>query len=366
MAPTVIDDRDQVDAEALALEVASARRVTRALRKAVARVVVLALAEAAKARLNADGKLTPAQQQTARDRLNAAISALSIGLATQTVAAVAAGISLALQQEQRLMPELGVTAVDVRRALDADPVLSDAGDATEQVLASAIQAVQQAVDGPLAAAVDLETIAGRAGGVTARVERQVRSLTNRAINQATVQMVTLAPPPPAAPPARTPMTEPGYGNGGPLVDNGLRVVWMAERGACLVCLALSGHMIDPNSGEGFDEFATYGAPGSAPDIWPPGLPLMGPPRHPNCRCRLRIISADNAMVPDALQREAQRSVARGWSDHDSRRSRLGAADRLVRGVNRLPMTVNERAARDVGRGSFSTRHRPRAPHLRAD
>jgi hypothetical protein len=123
---------------------------------------------------------------------------------------------------------------------------------------------------------------------------------------------------------------------------------------------------DPNVGEGFDEFATFGQPGSAPTVWPPGMPLMGPPRHPNCRCRLRIIAADNTMVPEALRREAERSVARGWSGHDSRRSRLAAADRLVRHANRLPRTVNERAAKNVAAGSFSTRHRPIAAHLRDD
>src|SRR5581483_2874939 len=116
-----------------------------------------------------------------------------------------------------------------------------------------------------------------------------------------------------------------------------------------------------------DEDATFGRPGSAPSVWPPGMPLMGPPRHPNCRCRLRIIAADNTLVPEALRREAERSVARGWSDYDSRRSRLNAAERLLsRGASRLRRTVQERGRRDVARGSFSTRHRPRAPHLRAD
>lgn len=367
-----LDDRDQVDAEALALELTSARRVTRALRKAVARLVALALAEAAKARLAEDGQLTPAQQQAARDALNVAAAALAVGVATQTTAAVMAGISLALEQERRLLPDIGVTAEQVRRELETDPVLGNAAGATEQVLADAIDRVTEAVGGDLATAADLDALAGRAASVTARVERQVRSLTNRAINQATVQIVALAPAPVPAEVTGVERVTLGSGralrsgeptlsaNGrSPLVDNGLRVVWVAERGACLTCLALSGHVIDPNSGAGFDEFATFGQPGSAPTVWPPGMPLMGPPRHPNCRCRIRIVAADNTMVPDALRREAERSVARGWSEYDSRRSRLGAADRLVRSANRLAMTPNERARRDVARGQFSTRHRPR-------
>jgi hypothetical protein len=366
---TVLDDRDQVDAEALALELRSARRVTRSLRKAVARLVALALAEAAKAKLAADGQLTPAQQQAAREQLNAAAAALAVGVAAQTTAAVAAGISLALAQEKRLLPALGVTTAEVRRELAADPVLADAAEATGRVLADAIDDVAEAIGGPLATVKDLEQVAGRAGGVTSRVERQVRALTNRAINQTTVQIVTLAPsaPRPGTEAHNVQLErgrrteEPPLSVNGrtPLVDNGLRVIWVAERDACLTCLALSGHVIDPNSGAGFDEFATFGKPGSAPQVWPPGMPLMGPPRHPNCRCRLRIIAADNAMVPEALRREAERTVARGWSGHASRVSRLGAADRLVRHANRLPLSVNDRARRDVGRGQFSTRHRPR-------
>lgn len=372
---TVLEERDQVDAEALAFEIAAARKVTRSLRKAVARLVALCLAQAAKAKLTADGQLTPAQQQAARQALDTAITALWVNVALEVGAVVTAGIGLALEQESRLLPGLGVTAAEVRRELEHDPVLSDAGAAVQQTLAAAIDAMQRAVEGPLATPAQLEALAGRAGGVTARVERQVRAVTNRAINQATVQIVALAPAPapsPAIPVERAPLPGPPATSGQPplsvngrtpMVDNGLRVVWVAERDACLTCLALSGHVIDPNVGQGFDEFATF-SPHGAPQVWPPGMPLMGPPRHPNCRCRLRIIAADNTMVPDALRREAERSVARGWSGHDSRRSRLAAADRLVRHANRLPMTVNERARRDVDRGSFSTRHRPRAQHLR--
>lgn len=358
----VLEDQDQVDAEALALELSSARRVTVRLRKAVARMVALALAEAAKARLAGDGQLTPAQQQAARDTLNIAIAGLSVDVAAQTTAAVSAAVALALRQEAPLLRALGIDAktIDTRMI---DPVLSQAGQSSTRVLADAIGDVQQALAGPLTAADDLEVVAAKAGGVVPRVERNVRFLTNRAINQATVQIAasasTLQPPsvtgePPISVNGRT-----------PLVDNGLRVVWVNERDACLVCLALAGRVLDPNSGAGFDEDATFG-PHTPTPVWPRGMPLMGPPRHPNCRCRLRIIAADNTMVPEALRREAERSVARGWSGSDSRKARLSAADHLVRRVNRLPRTVNERAVKDVGRGSFSTHHRPRAPHLRAD
>jgi hypothetical protein len=359
---TVLADRDQVDAEALALELASARRVTRALRKVTARIATIALLEAAKARASSSGQLTPAQQQAARTALNAAIAGLTVDVAAETTAAVARAVALALRQETALLRSLGLNEKAIRLRL-ADPVLSQAGQSAERVLRDAVGRLAQAVGAPLASPAALEEVAARAGSVVTALERNTRFLTNRALNDTTRQIAgeatqLVAPSPTFGEP---PLSTNGRA---PLVRTGLMVVWVAERDACLTCLALSGHVSDPNIGVGFDEFATF-SPRPAPAVWPPGMPLMGPPRHPNCRCRLRIITADNAAVPDALRREAERSVARGWSGHDSRRSRL-AADRLVRHANRLPRTVNERAAKDVARGSFSTRHHPIAAHLRGD
>jgi hypothetical protein len=252
------------------------------------------------------------------------------------------------------------------------------------VLQAAIGDAQRfAADDPFATVKDLEAAAAKAGSIAPRVEANVRFLTNRAINETTRQLAaeaTALRPPPTMPTERVtigektiaPPSEGGNRTGepplssngrAPLVDRGLRVVWVAERDACLVCLALSGHVSDPNQGVGFDEDATFGPHRPTP-VWPPGMPLMAPPRHPNCRCRLRIISADNVLVPEALRREAERSVARGFSGYDSKRARLHAADRLISRANRLPRSVNERAAKDVARGRFSDRHKPRSP-LRA-
>jgi hypothetical protein len=64
-----------------------------------------------------------------------------------------------------------------------------------------------------------------------------------------------------------------------------------------------------------------------------------------------------------LKREAQRSVARGFSGYDSKPARLRAADRLLRHPTLLPKTVVERARRDVKRGAFSNRHNTNLPAL---
>lgn len=367
-------DRDQVDRDALAMRTRAARRVTVHLRKAVAAFVAAALAYAAMARLSAAGKLTPAQQQKARAALNTAAAALAVDVAGQTTTAVASAIALALRHEAPLLREFGIDTKTITVKL-ADPVLSLAGQSSQRVLAAAIADVEKALGGSLETPADLEGVAAKAGGVVARVERNVDFLASRALNEATRQIAvsatTLAPPPVEI--VRKPLTGPGRAgeppmssNGRtPLIGTGLRVVWVAERDACLVCLALSGSVIDPNSGAAFDEEATFGAFGSAMEVWPRGMPLMSPPRHPNCHCRLRIIAASNVAVPAALRREAQRSVARGWSGSDSKVQRLNAADRLLKHGSTLPKTVQHRSRTDIGRGQFSDRHHPRIPELRA-
>lgn len=384
----VATDRDQADQEALRLELSSAARVAAPVRRAVAAVTTLLLVEAAKAQAaSPDGRLSPQQQGTIRTMLGAALATLTVDIAAQTTKAVAAAVALALRQEALVLRELGLPGPDpaaVAARVLADPALGNADTDVAKVLRGAVDRIgQYGATAALDTDAQVQTLAARIGDAATSVEREVRSLTNQAINETTRQIVNYVAAPPINP-AETPRTDLGDGespapaqppanprgpitpDGHVLVEQGLRVVWVAERNACLTCLRLSGTVIDPNSGTGFDEDATFGAPGSAPAVWPPGRPLMAPPRHPNCRCRLRIIAASNTLVPQALRREAERSVARGWSDHASRRSRLNAAERLLDRGSRLPKTVQERARRDVARGTFSTRHRPRAPHLRAD
>lgn len=373
---------DLDDNQALQFELRAAASIARPIRKAVAALTATLVAMGARC-ADQDGQIPPQRRAEIRAALDAALAALMLDLAAQTARAVAAASALAVRQESTLLRGLGIAPRGLTVRL-SDPVLADGGASTNRVLKAAIGDAQRFAAGDSFATVqDIDAALAKAGSIAPRVESNVRFLTNRAINETTRQIAleatTLTPPPTVMPPRVTigegTVTPPGDGNRTgepplssngrtPLVDNGLRVVWVAERNACLVCLALSGHVSDPNQGVGFDEDATFG-PHKPTPAWPPGMPLMAPPRHPNCRCRLRIISADNVLVPQALRREAERSVARGWSGYDSRRARLHAADRLLSRANRLPRTVNERAARDVARGRFSDRHKPRSP-LRAD
>lgn len=149
---------------------------------------------------------------------------------------------------------------------------------------------------------------------------------------------------------------------------GQRLVWVAERDACVVCLALSGDVIDPNIGEAFNEDATFGRPGSAPTVWPPGMPLIGPPRHPHCRCIEQVwngsVVPGYLSWPERLKHEALRSIAKGWSlPSESHRVRLYAAERILRtgAAGQLPKSVRAEAERAVGRGRFRTRTVPHYP-----
>jgi hypothetical protein len=124
------------------------------------------------------------------------------------------------------------------------------------------------------------------------------------------------------------------------------VVWVSERTACVHCVGLAG------------EVAQFGQPFPAQSRFAEKpLNWAGyngrPPRHPNCRCR--IIPWDGGQeTPEALKREAERSVARGWSlPSESNAARLRALTALLRSPGlRLPPSVVRRAQQALQQGNF--------------
>ncbi len=145
---------------------------------------------------------------------------------------------------------------------------------------------------------------------------------------------------------------------------GARLIWRDERDACVVCLALAGHTVDPSEGEAFDEFATFDPTHSPTPVWPPGMPLTYPPRHPHCRCWVEVWRGSAAGLVDlsqALRREALRSALRGWSlPSESNAARLRAAEHVLRSglADSMPKSVRAEGERAVGRGRFTTRSWP--------
>lgn len=124
------------------------------------------------------------------------------------------------------------------------------------------------------------------------------------------------------------------------------VVWVAERDACLVCLAYAGQTTAP--GTPFPAGLTFGDKPQADHE-----PLTSPPKHPHCRCVLQPLHPSDAAVAEGLKREARRSVLRGWADEDSEKLKLRAAARLLAQGADLPKSVERRARDAVRDGRFN-------------
>jgi hypothetical protein len=133
---------------------------------------------------------------------------------------------------------------------------------------------------------------------------------------------------------------------------GFSVIWVAERDACLHCLAYAGEIAGP--GDAFPGGLTFGDKPLSEE------PIPDPPLHPNCRCRLKPYGVHagpaGASMATALAREARRSVVRGFSNYASTPARLRAARKLLDGDAALPKSATARGRRDVARGKFSGRH----------
>lgn len=129
---------------------------------------------------------------------------------------------------------------------------------------------------------------------------------------------------------------------------GRPTVWVAERNACVHCLAYAGRVAEP--GESFPGGLTYGKKSYYPNA------IATPPRHPRCRCTVEPLLDQS--YADALKREADRSILRGISlESESMAVRVDAAKRLVDGGVVAPKSVIAFAERAVRSGKFPTRGR---------
>lgn len=222
-------------------------------------------------------------------------------------------------------------AIDFEDLAELDDEIADVIDGAEdRALERLDEAVRLAQILPMSTKGDVETVTTQATAAVTGARRDTAWVATRAQSLGTRAVAT---------------------------DGGLGLIWLAERNACLDCLALSGQVAQ--GGEDFPDVTFADQPSSLP-------PVPYPPRHPHCRCEVRpydgpppsddLSAADIASV---LAREARRSVVRGWSAYDSEPARLRAADRLVAAGANLPRSVIDRALRNLAAGEFSQRQLPR-------
>jgi hypothetical protein len=281
---------------------------------------------------------------TARARIVAQLSAVAADLDPQAVAdrLIAAAEAAARTGSVNAAAQIGLTLADLPPATlerTVTAVADAAGDQAAAHLADAVQALRSA---------DTAEQARAALAVADRAPASVELAAGWAVNRAANDAVKAS--------AR---------------HLGAELLWIAERDACVVCTALAGHVANPATGVWFDEFATFG-PHRPPAPWPPGQPLMRPPRHPHCRCMVVVWLGSASGQPDlpaSLQHEARRSILRGFSrPSESHRLRLAAASKLLgTGAADMPKSVRQYAAHAVAAGRFPTREVPRYPsaHRRA-
>lgn len=200
-------------------------------------------------------------------------------------------------------------------------------------VADRLQRAQRLLTTPVRTHSDVMPAVAAAHGALGDLERASRWISNREVNNGSAQVADAL---------------------------SAGALWIAERDGCVHCLAYSG-VVAPH-GQHFPPDLTFGARPLKP--WPDGV-LDRPPLHPHCRCRITPwLDHDESRggptaLPDALKREARRSILKGWSlESESESVRLAAADRLLaRGAN-LPKTVEEQAQRAVRRGKFPSRTVP--------
>lgn len=201
--------------------------------------------------------------------------------------------------------------------------------AVEPAIADAIARMRELLEHDVAAAIqlgstlgyrrysDVLAAAGKANRPTSRTEATARWVANRGVAAGATQVTDTV---------------------------GAAKLWIAERDACLTCLAYSGQVAP--AGADFPAGLTFG------DYSTVKVPLDGPPAHPNCRCRVipwlgSYEGVGPVEMPEALRREARRSVVKGSSEYASRPARLRAAQRLITAGAGLPKSVIEQGVRDV-------------------
>lgn len=132
-------------------------------------------------------------------------------------------------------------------------------------------------------------------------------------------------------------------------------IWVAERDACVRCLAYAGLYVTPATGQLFPGGRTWGPQWKSvigrPDFRGPGWREADDGEHegshPHCRCELRVVRRTNVnALATGLKREAARSAAKGWArPTEGDTVRVAAAKHVLAVKATLPQSVVAEARR---------------------
>lgn len=128
-----------------------------------------------------------------------------------------------------------------------------------------------------------------------------------------------------------------------------RALWVTEPDACVACLAYAGRLADR------DGYFPGGLSMDPAQRSTTTAAIEGPPKHPNCRCRLvpwrDEWASGRTALPDLLRRQALRSIATGGGrPSESRTARIRAARALA--ASRHTPDPLRRAAQATAAGRF--------------
>lgn len=312
-----IDGTGTPDDETLAFEAEIVRRVTGTVGAGLDELVrvILAAFEATAAVLG--GSLTDEQARDFGQRLGARIEALTWddmrpALGESAIEAHRLGVARAAERFIDPGEQAKARSTKTPRRRKTIPIDTN--------LRADIRAAAKIARSGVKTASDAASVAGKVKAGKRRAEGAARWTANEGINAGTSDVAR---------------------------KMGLRLVWVAERNACLHCLAHAGYVVEPGAlfpGLSFDPEAS-------------NIPAVEfPPLHPNCRCQTRTTDAPAGAPPTdrsslnpaaRLAAEARRSVVYQWTEFASAPAAIRAAEALLSAGADLPASVEARARREI-------------------
>lgn len=314
-----IDGGGTPDAETVAFEEQVLRRTVGEVAAGLVEIVRIILAAFEGTRLSSGGTITEEQAQElgrlVADRLKLIRwEPMRPRLAEAAVSAHRLGV----QRAARRFPDRDD---EVRASSTKTPARRSVPN-VDAVLRKTLKEAQTLARQGIRTQTEAAAVAGRVNAGKAKIEGSARSVANEGINAGTAAV------------ARTMK---------------LRLIWVAERNACLDCLAHAGHAVTPGKlfpGVSFD-------PGKKSAV------VEHPPLHPNCRCQVRTFDGPagpppkdrSSLSPAArLAAEARRSVVYQWTAYESNPAMRRAAEALLTAGAGLPASVEQRARRMLRKG----------------